>query len=160
MFSLKTVNNLLALCSKRRYIVRGDSMLPTFRNGQHILVDFMLYVESAPAIGDVVVVSDSIDSDVHSMKRIIGLPGQELKIEDGLIEVDGIYLSEPYLGGLPSTLGPNFQYEKLGPEEFFILGDNRTRSTDSRHFGPIKSGQIVGKVCFRYWPIKYWGKIT
>ena len=86
------------------------------------------------------------------MKRIIGLPGEEVCLSDGFLLIEGKRLHEPYLKGLPAYLGLDEFSWKLGDGEYFAMGDNRVHSTDSRDFGPLSLGQIVGRVWFRLWP--------
>ena len=89
----------------RLYVVRGDSMRPSFREGDQLVVSPRAYRRSAPSRGDVVVVRDPRLPAREELKRIVGLSGEELRLEDGLLYVDGAVLDEPYLGGLPSTPG-------------------------------------------------------
>jgi len=141
------------------YIVRGDSMLPAFYEGDRLVVDRRSYRDSTPARGDVAVVRDPRQSARHGLKRIVGLAGEEVRIEDGLLHVDGVVLDEPYLGGLPATLGLAPGDWHVGTDEYFIMGDNRVRSTDSREYGPVKVDLLIGKARFRYWPPRRWGPV-
>ena len=93
----------------------------------------------------------------EELKRIVGLPGEELRFEDGLLYVDGAPLDEPYLEGLPPTLGLEARCWRLGPGEYFVMGDNRAHSTDSREYGPVRAEMLVGRVVLRYWPPRRWG---
>ena len=86
------------------YIVRGDSMEPSFRDGDQLVVNPRAYRRSAPNRGDVAVVCDPRLPARKELKRIVGLAGEEVRLEDGLLHVDGAVLGEPYLAGLPSTL--------------------------------------------------------
>ena len=85
------------------------------------------------------------------------MAGEEVRLEEGLLYVDGAVLDEPYLGGLPSTLGLESRRWRVGPDEYFVMGDNRVRSTDSREYGPVKADLLVGRVLLRYWPPRRWG---
>ena len=82
-----------------------------------------------------------------------------MRIEDGLLFVNGDRVEEPYLGGLPASVGLGETSWTLGPDEYVVLGDDRVRSTDSREFGPVGRDLILGKVWFRYWPLSAWGRI-
>ena len=93
------------------------------------------------------------------IKRIVGLPSEEVAFQEGLLYVNGMHLMEPYLGGLPATLGLREMAWKLGDGEYLVMGDNRTRSTDSRDFGPVDAGSIAGRVWFRYWPLRSFGPV-
>ena len=96
---------------------------------------------------------------VGELKRVVGLAGEEVRLEDGLLYVDGAALDEPYLGGLPPTLGLGTRTWRLEPGEYFVMGDNRAHSTDSREYGPVKADMLVGRVVLRYWPPRRWGRV-
>ena len=113
-------------------------MEPSFRDGDQLVVNPRAYRRSAPNRGDVAVVCDPRLPARKELKRIVGLAGEEVRLEDGLLHVDGAVLGEPYLAGLPSTLGLEARRWRMGPDEYFVMGDNRTRSTDSREYGPVK----------------------
>ena len=134
------------------YVVRGDSMQPSFRGGDQLVVNPWAYRRSAPARGDVAVVRDPRLLTRHELKRVVGLGGEELRFEDGLLHVDGAVLDEPYLGGLPAALGLQARRWRLAPGEYFVMGDNRAHSTDSREYGPITADDLVGRAWLRYWP--------
>ncbi len=87
------------------------------------------------------------------IKRLVGLPGERLRFEDGLLFVDGRHHPEPYLGGLPATPGAYPQDWRVPADHLFVMGDNRVRSTDSRRLGPIPEFAIVGLVARRFWPL-------
>ena len=153
------LRGVAALLASRRYVVRGDSMRPTLEPGQHLLATRVSHRGVSLSRGDVVIVRGPDDLSRRDVKRIVGLPGQDVRILDGMLFVDGARLVEPYLGGLPASLGLGDEVWRLGSGEHFVLGDNRLRSTDSRELGPIGAGLIVGKVWFRYWPLRRWGRI-
>ena len=141
------------------YVVRGDSMESSFRDGDQLVVDSRAYRRSSPRRGDVVVVRDPRQPERDELKRIVGLAGEEVRLEDGLLYVDGAVLDEPYLAGLPSTLGLESRCWRIGPDEYFVMGDDRVRSTDSREYGPVKSDLLVGRAWLRYWPPRRWGAV-
>ena len=153
------VRRVAALLAGQVYIVRGDSMRPTFEPGQHLLVDRMAYAAAAPSTGDVVIVHDPKGGGRRYLKRVVGVPGQELRTEDGLLLIDGAPLTEPYLGGLPASLGVGTRVWVLGPGQYFVLGDNRAHSTDSRESGPVGVEHIAGRARLRYWPLGKWGRV-
>ena len=134
-------------------------MSPTFEPGHHVLVDTQAYATSMPSRGDFVIVRGQGGDGKRYLKRVVALPGEEVRTLDSMLLVDGAYLDEPYLRGLPSTLGLDDTAWTQGSDEYFVLGDNRPRSTDSRDFGPVSSTLIVGKVWFRYWPLRLWGGV-
>lgn len=129
--------------------VKGESMLPNFKDGELLLVEKVSYRVYPPSRGDVIVFKAPGAREVDFIKRIIGLPHETIKIDNGSVYINNKKLAEPY--ELQQTLG-NTEV-KLGDNEFFVLGDNRGGSTDSRVFGPIKKSTIEGKAWFVYWPI-------
>jgi signal peptidase I len=94
------------------------------------------------------------------VKRIVGLPDESIRLQGGLVYVNGSLLNETYLHRRPYQR-PEYDREWwLGPEEYFVMGDNRSDSQDSRAFGPVRQDLIVGRVWFRYWPLRAWGKVS
>ena len=87
------------------------------------------------------------------VKRVVGLPGECLRLEDGLLFINGIPHREPYLQGLPAYLGLEGASFAIGDDHYFVMGDNRAHSVDSRTFGPIDADLIVGVVAARLWPL-------
>ncbi len=136
--------------------VQGDSMVPNFANNDYLIVDEISYRFREPARGEVVVFRFPKDRSQFFIKRLIGLPGETVTIKDGKIMVtDGskITLNEDsYLQSEPlSILSANIEVV-LGPDEYYVLGDNRDASSDSRSWGPIKRSDIVGRAWFRAFP--------
>ncbi len=126
-------------------------MEPGLRAGQWLLFR-RLAPRRAPARGDVVVF-ELPNEDEHRLKRVIGVPGDRLKAEDGLLFLNGERLAEPYLLGAPSIPGLDERWELiLGAAEYFVMGDNRVRSADSRRFGPVRREAIGGRALARVWP--------
>ncbi len=105
-----------------------------------------------------VVLRNPGDPAAHDLKRVVGLPGESVRLADGSLYVDGAHLPEPYLGGLPASVGLECRDWSLAEDEIFALSDNRGRGTDSRHFGPVRRAAIVGKVYFRIWPVRGLGR--
>ena len=134
-------------------------MLPAFRPGELLLVSRSAYSDSAPTRQDVVVVGDPRGADRRYLKRVLGMPGEEIALSEGLLYVDGEHLIEPYLEGLPASLGLGESVWRLGNEQYLVLGDRRTRSTDSREFGPVTLDLIYGKAWLRCWPLQKWGLV-
>lgn len=129
--------------------VKGESMLPNFKDGELLLVEKVSYRIYKPSRGDVVVFKAPGSANVDFIKRVIGLPGETVKVENGSVYINEKKLEEPYekqesRGNLELT---------LGNDNYFVLGDNRGGSTDSRVFGPIAKNTIEGKAWFVYWPI-------
>jgi signal peptidase I len=124
-------------------LVKGGSMRPTLAPGQRIAVAPLL---RPPARGDLVVVARG---GREVVKRVVGLPGERLRLHPGGLEIDGRPMPEPYLGGPPA--GGTLELE-LGPAEYLVLGDHRAASTDGRDFGPVGADALLGRVRFAYWP--------
>ena len=102
-----------------------------------------------PRRGDVIVFKYPLDPDRDFVKRVVGLPGETVEIHRGTVKIDGEALEEPYLEERDlSSLGPVL----VPPDSYFVIGDNRDGSSDSRHWGPVPLENIVGKVLVRYWP--------
>jgi signal peptidase I len=137
-------------------VVRGSSMAPSIHDGDRILIDPLSYLFAEIERGDIVVLQYPLDPSVDYIKRVVGLPGDEIAIEAGTVWVNGEPLAEPYvLGPDPST---SLRAEVL-PAHYFVLGDNRARSCDSREFGQVPQGYVRGKVELRIWPPDRAGRI-
>ena len=135
------------------YVVRGHSMSPTFSPGDRLLVSLIQGRSYSFVRGEVVVVREGPDGERRHLKRLIGLPRDSVRQSEGALLINGEPLEEDYLGGLPAVIGLNDYTWNLESGEFFLLGDNRARSTDSRQRGPVGLDDIEGKVRFRYWPL-------
>ncbi len=144
---------LSAFLSSRILVVRGDSMLPSFANGDVVLVNRRAFGKTGPTRRDVVALHSPEGSGKLYLKRVVGLPGERVALSEGLLYVDGQQLSEPYLDGLPSSIGLSTTSWLLGGDEYLVLGDRRAHSTDSRDFGPVNASQIVGQAWLRVWPL-------
>jgi signal peptidase I len=136
------------------FFVRGASMEPVYDNGDYLLVDEVSYRFSDPERGEVVIFRFPGDSSQFYIKRIIGLPGEQIAIGNGVITVtnsehpEGFVLREDYL--TKDTAGE--VSIRLGENEFFVLGDNRDASYDSRAWGVLPRSNIVGRAFLRAWP--------
>ncbi len=144
------------------FFVKGASMEPTFDDGNYILIDEISYRFRDPVRGDIMVFRFPQDRSQFFIKRVIGLPGETLEIKDDKIWVhnkekpDGFILDEStYLAPDQHTLG-NFRI-KIDDNEYFVLGDNRSRSSDSRVWGSVNRALITGRVFFRALPINEFG---
>ncbi|MCL0099524.1 signal peptidase I [Dehalococcoidia bacterium] len=137
----------------------GVSMEPGICFGDRLLVTLTPHFEYKPKRGDIVVVNEPGEGKRHFLKRLVGLPGETVMFDEGLMWIDGKHLAEPYLNGLPAALGLGYMEWILTTGEYFVLGDNRFHSTDSRAFGPIILKDIVGKAWFRYWPYSKIGRL-
>lgn len=135
------------------FYVKGQSMEPTFHERDYLIIDEISYRLREPERGEVIVFKSPINTDYY-LKRIIGLPGERVKVENNKVIVyneenpRGWVLPEIYL----EEETPGLTTVTLGPDEYFVLGDNRDSSFDSRRFGAIKKDAVVGRVWFRGWP--------
>lgn len=138
------------------FVVSGDSMFPTFHNGEYLIIDEISYILGTPKRGDVVVFKYPNDPSRYFIKRIIGLPNEEVSIKNGEITIknkenpEGFKLVEPYLNEKFSTT----EVQKIGDEEYFVMGDNRNRSSDSRSWGLLPRENMTGRAFLRLLPIK------
>jgi len=130
--------------------VYGQSMEPNLHTNQRLIVEKVSYRLHGPRRGDVVVLRrpDQDEGDLL-IKRVVGLPGEEVSIREGRVYIDGRVLEEPYLSEFTSGhYGP----ERVPPLRVFVLGDNRDASNDSRVFGPVHRDEILGRAWISYWP--------
>jgi signal peptidase I len=135
------------------YQVDGTSMLPTLQNFQYVLVDKITYDFSKPARGDIIVFAFPLDTTKNYIKRVIGVPGDHVIINDaGQISVNGISITEPYVNDLDNS-SYGARDIVLGANEYYVLGDNRGGSSDSRAWGPVKRNLIIGRATLVYWPL-------
>lgn len=141
--------------------VEGLSMFATLDDNDYLIANKIDYRLHGPERGDIVILRPPTNNTTDFIKRIIALPGERLLIRDGVIYINGHKLDEPYLpeawtidntwnNGVESTIPPN---------DYFVMGDNRNRSQDSRFFGPISRDRIDGKAWFRIWPLDKFGDI-
>lgn len=135
------------------YRVQMGSMQPTLHNNDLIMVNKIVYRINPPKRGDIVVFNPPGNtSNIHYIKRVIGLPGESIEVKNGKVFINQTELIEPYLSQIdtPGMVGPVV----LGENEFFVLGDHRNNSMDSRDFGAITKDHIHGKTMFVLWPMK------
>lgn len=139
------------------FIVEGASMDPTFASGQFLIVDRISYRFDEPKRDDVIIFEYPNNPKVYYIKRIIGLPNETIDIRDGKVTVTSpngastTKLTESFID--PGHASHDSLHEKLGPGEYFVMGDNRAQSADSRYWGPLKSSFIVGRPVVRLWPL-------
>lgn len=144
--------------------VKGASMEPNFHDGEYILTNKFEYRFEAPKRGDVIVFKSPQNPDIDFIKRIIGLPGDHIRLENNRFYINGQILEETYLAPTLYTYYGSYLREGqeiIVPEEdYFVSGDNRPRSSDSREWGPIHRSSIIGKSQLRYWPFDRFGLIS
>lgn len=132
------------------FYVKGASMEPNYLDHEYLLIDEVSYRFHNPVRGDTVVFRYPRNPSEFFIKRVIGLPGETVTVSGGAISINGTRLIESYLDGL---ITGNDQQVTLPAGQYFLLGDNRTVSLDSRIFGPVSRSAIVGRVWLRGWPL-------
>lgn len=138
------------------FIVSGSSMVPTFDNSDYLIVDELSYHLGDPERFDVVIFRYPKDPNKFFIKRIIGLPGEEVNIKGNQVTItnkdneQGFAIDQPFV----KNPGNNTLTIKLGSDEYFVMGDNRSASSDSRYWGPVKRNLLVGKAFLRLLPLK------
>jgi signal peptidase I len=133
-----------------RSLVDGSSMMPTFVDGERLIVSRVHYLLTRPNRGDIVVFNSLEGDEIMLIKRVIGEPGDVVEWRDHQLYLNEHLVEEDYINE-PCTC-PNETWI-LEADEYFVMGDNRNHSRDSRVFGPVPIDHIVGRVVFRYWPM-------
>jgi signal peptidase I len=139
-----------------RIRIESVSMEDTLHPGNAVLVNRLAYRLGEPARGDIVVFEPPFDSPEPYIKRIVGLPGDEVTIQDSRVYVNGIEIQEPYIKASPQTQGT----WQVPWDTVFVMGDNRNNSSDSRSWGSVPLSNIIGKAVFVYWPPEDVGSLT
>lgn len=134
------------------FYVRGASMEPNFHDYEYLVIDELSYRFREPQRGEVVVLNDPMDPSQYFIKRIIGLPGEHLVIRDGVVRINGKILDESmYLEDSVRTTGHDDV--TLEDNEYYVMGDNRLASLDSRVFGSVDQSEFIGRTWIRAWPL-------
>src|SRR5437870_7283249 len=143
--------------------VEGLSMFATLDNNDYLIANKIDYRLHAPQRGDIIILRPPTNNSTDFIKRVIALPGEKLLIRSGVVYINGHRLDEPYL---PEAWSNDNNYPRNGSDgevmpsdQYFVMGDNRNRSQDSRFFGPISRDRIDGKAWFRIWPLSEFGNI-
>ena len=150
------LRGIATLLTARRFVVHGSSMEPTFRHGDCLLIDRLAYQRRSPARGDAVVLRYPPHQGQSYIKRIIGLPGETVSLAREGVMVNGQALHEPYLLEAAVPYRHDGLEWTLTADHYFVLGDQRSDSWDSRRFGPVHQDQIVGPARLCYWPPSRW----
>ncbi len=149
------VGSIIYLFLFQPFKMAGASMNPTLINGEYFLVNKLSYRENQPDRGDIIVFKNPQNMEQSFVKRIIGLPGEKIKIERGEVYINGVILDEPYLRSeIQTNIGSALmegQEKEISPDHYFVMGDNRIGSFDSRQWGFLPKNNIIGKYWVSYW---------
>ena len=138
-----------------RIKVEGSSMEPSLHDGEFVVINRLAYRWASPERGEIIVFRYPLDQERRFIKRIIGLPGDKVSVQQGRVMVNGFEIEEPYINAPPIYDGEWVVEEG----RFFVLGDNRNNSSDSQNWGSLKSEDIIGKAVIVYWPLNDLGII-
>jgi len=139
-----------------RYRIEGSSMLPTLKEGEYIIIDQLSYYLDEPKRGEIIVLDFPNDRSRRFIKRIVGLPGDHIEIGDGSVMINGVELDEPYINNSPNYDG-NWDVPE---DQYFVLGDNRNNSHDSKNWEYLPRDDIVGRAWIIYWGPEDWGLVN
>jgi signal peptidase I len=139
--------------------VEGTSMTPMISDQERIFINKFIYRFEPISRGDIVVFWYPLDRSKSFIKRVVGLPEDTVEIRDGQVYVNGKLLPEPYVPEQSADSG-NFSQTRIPRDEYFVMGDHRSSSNDSRIFGPVPRKFIYGKAVFAYWPVDHFGSIA
>ncbi|MGI6544967.1 MAG: signal peptidase I [Fastidiosipilaceae bacterium] len=150
----------------QRNEIMGDSMSPALHNGDQVIVQKLSVRWDGLQYGDIVTMHGSMVPGGYGMaedlvKRIVGRPGDLIEIKDGGVHRNGERLEESYLAEGVSTqpINPDYSAVRLGEDEYYVLGDNRDNSRDSREFGPVPHGSVIGELLIRFFPFDSFGLV-
>ncbi|RYX85921.1 signal peptidase I [bacterium] len=164
---------ILRLYAYESTVIISGSMIPTLYKGDYAIFDHRSAIRNRWNRGDVIIFeapeswsqggeeggeSEGSFANQQLVKRIIGMPGESVSVTGGVVYIDGkVLLNQTYINGPPD---PEMLYpRKLGPDEYYVMGDNRNNSDDSRNNGPISEKDITGRILFKLWPISHFGKL-
>ncbi len=144
--------------------VSGSSMFPTMHDGDFLITEKVSYRFGNPKKGEIIVLKNPRDESQDFIKRIIATPGDTVKVENNSVFINGQLLDETYLPPATPTQASAFLNEgttiKAGANQYFVFGDNRNHSSDSREWGGLTKEEIVGRAFLRYWPLSTFGLLT
>ena len=141
----------------QNYQVQGISMMPDLTDGEYVFVNKLAYLFHEPERGDVIVFHWPVDTSKDFIKRVIGLPGDTIAYDSMTVRVDGAVLNEPYIS---QAANPTSKVWKVPANDYFVMGDNRPQSDDSRDWGFVPKDYIIGKAVMVYWPLTSWELIN
>ena len=143
--------------------VQGNSMVSTFHTGDYLITEKVSYKLGSPKKGEIIVLKNPRDESQDFIKRIIAVPGDTIKIQNNTVYVNNKPLEEKYLPAGTLTRSGAFLTEgdtlKVADNQYFVLGDNREHSSDSREWGPVTKEEIIGRAFFRYFPLQTIGSL-
>ena len=149
------------------FVVDGASMEPSYHDKEYMMVNKIEYKLTQPKRGDVVVFKYPGEIKQKFIKRIIGLPGEKVQIKDGGVFIynkqnpQGKRLNESYINTItPTETGADMITREIGPDEYFVMGDNRYNSSDSRIWGLLPKTNLIGRAWFIFWPTSYIGLVA
>lgn len=142
---------LMHLFLAQSTIVYGQSMEPNYHTDERLIIEKLTYYFHPPQRGDVVVIKDPSGGSTPLIKRVVALAGERVTIANGQVFINGQALREPYLSQITDGRSRSWV---VPPLHVFVLGDNRGNSRDSRVFGPVPLGDVLGHAVFRYWPLE------
>ena len=157
IFLIIAVFILLGVFVAQPVVVEGTSMLPQLHDGERLLVNKLVYYKFQSVSwghierGDIIVFWYPKDPEKSYVKRVIGLPGEMVEVRDGKIIINNQELNEPYLGSEYNQSLPTYEPKKVDEHYYFVMGDNRDNSSDSRLWGLVPEKYVYGKAFFRYW---------
>ncbi len=137
----------------QNYQIDGPSMQNTLHTGQYVLVNKVAYLFHAPERGDIIILQEPDQPGRDLIKRVIGLPGDTIKLDGTNVWVNGTELNEPYI---TQKSNPGANTLTVPANEYFVMGDNRPVSEDSRYFGFVPKDYVVGRAILVDWPLKQW----
>ncbi len=143
------------------FIIEQTSAVPNFRPGDRILIDKAFFRASGLRRGDMIVLHCPDGSSQDCFKRVIGLPGEKLEIKQNRVFINGLALTEPYINpdgsDTEGRADPRYRSVQLSNSQYYVMGDNRSSSGDSRSRGPIEADTVVGRAWLRYWKVEQTG---
>jgi signal peptidase I len=157
IFLIIVVFILFGVFAVQPVVVEGTSMLPELHDGERLLVNKLVYYRIRSVSwghierGDIVVFWYPKEPDKSYVKRVIGLPGEMVEVRNGKVYIDGAELNEQYLDSEHNQSLPSFPAKRVEDHHYFVMGDNRDNSSDSRYWGLVPEKYIYGKAFFRYW---------